>query len=71
MDVPFLAHCLTLVGWPRRDCSAWQPQLLARSHTESGHALIFLLFSDCAHPSFYITGDTISNKIKDEGYRTH
>lgn len=70
-NVPFLAHLLTLVVQPKRNCSAWQHQLLACSHTESGCALIFPLFSDCTHPSFYITGDTISNKIKDERYRTH
>lgn len=70
-NVPFFAHCLALVVWPKRDCRAWQPQLLSRSRTKSGCALIFPLFSDCTHPSFYITGDTISNKIKDERYRTH
>lgn len=63
--------CPVLAVWPRRNRSAWQPQLLTHSNTESGHALIFRFFSDGPHLSFYITGDTISNKIKDERYRTH
>lgn len=39
------------------------PHLLL-TNMKSGQVLIFLLFSECAHQSFYITGESISNKNK-------
>lgn len=37
---------------------------LLLTNMESGQVLIFLLLSDCTHQSFYITGESISNKNK-------
>lgn len=45
--VPFLAHCLALAVWPKRDCSAWQPQLLA-SRMWSLDVYWFFCFSQTA-----------------------
>lgn len=68
IDVPFgsLFFPLWSSTWSgsKRKSAVWQSQLLACSNMESGHVLIFLLFSDCTHQSFYITGETISNKNK-------
>lgn len=73
-DTPFLA--LFLGPILRLQHGSREAQCLAATapycpNTESEHALIFQFFSDCTHPSFYITGDAISNKIEDERYRTH
>lgn len=73
-DMPFLALLLAPILCLQQGSRG--AQCLAATapycpNTESERALIFQFFSDCTHPSFYITGDAISNKIEDERYRTH
>jgi len=72
--MPFLAVLLVPILRLQHDSRGAQRLAATAPHctnTESERALIFQFFSDCTHPSFYITGDAISNKIKDERYRTH
>lgn len=54
-----------ILGSQRKICylPASAPYLLL-TNMESGQVLIFLLFSDDTHQSFYITGGSISNKNK-------
>lgn len=48
-------------AWEAEDTPVSALHLLL-TKMESGQVLIFLLLSDCTHQSFYITGESISNK---------
>lgn len=65
LDQNHSPHILLMLGKQRKSyCPPASALHLLLTKMESGQVLIFLLLSDCTHQSFYITGESISNKNK-------